>query len=225
MSGAGTEGAEPPLTMGARANEERAEVERTTGHGGQLRARDAALAFVEGTRSSWRAADLVAWCRAELLDPGYLTPWDASKGRLLITEGAARLDVPTTAAASNVALDVPSTKWMLATARDRVLAGLSQLMATPGDDRFVRAAVYTGRVRRVSDGRAASWRPVLGEGELLSTWVLALFAADALAHREVYDELLGICEVCGAVSLRVSTQRRRCPQHGPLRSSGKIPLR
>ena len=188
------------------------------GASGQLRERDAALAFVEGTRGAWRASDLVAWCRTHLLEPGYLTLWNAGSGRLLITEGAARLEVPIEAGGSELSLDVPSTKWMLATARDRVIAGLGQLLTIPADDRFVRAAVYTGRVRRVSDGRASSWRPVLGEGELLSYWVLALFAADALAHREVYDELLGICEVCGAVSLRVSSQRRRCPQHGSTRA-------
>ena len=214
--------------MGPTVNEERAQEDRSKGAAaGQLRAREAALSFVEGTRGGWRASDLVSWCRTCLLEPGYLTPWNASSGRLLVTEGAARLEIPIAAShGEELALDVPSTKWMLSTARERVLAGLGQLMTTPPDDRFVRAAVYTGRVRRVSDGRTSSWRPVLGEGELLSYWVLALFAADALAHREVYDELLGICEVCGAVSLRVSSQRRRCAQHGPAsRSSSKIPYR
>lgn len=214
--------------MGALANNDLdAEKTAASSPGTSLHAREAALAFVEGTRSSWRAADLVAWCRTHLLGAGYLTPWNPTSGRLLVTEGSARLEIPTTSpGAATMGLDIPSTKWMLTTAREKVLAGLGQLLAVPADDRFVRAAVYTGRARRVTEGRTAMWRPVLGEGELLSNWVLALFAADALSHREVYDELLGICEVCGAVSLRLAPQRRRCTQHAAVtRSSGKLPVK
>ena len=187
-----------------------------------IRAREAALDFMDGTRLGWRASHLATWCKA-LRDAGQLTPWDHTTGRLLVTEGNVRQEL---ALSSSVAmLDLPSTKALLTTARERVLTGLGTLLTTPPDDRFVRAAVYAGRARRTSKNGVATWVPVLREGELLSQWVLALFAVDALAHREVYDELLGICELCGSVSLRVATQRRRCPQHVGNHSSGRVPLR
>jgi hypothetical protein len=186
--------------------------------------RHAALSFVEGTRTTWRAQELATWCRDHLLASGYLSPWNATTG-LIITEGQARLEIPLRGDVTTPLFDVPSTKWLLSTARERVLAGLSQLLATPADDRFVRAAVYTGRVRRVTEGRSSSWRPCLREGELLSCWVLGLFAADVLAQREVYDELFGICEVCGAVSIRVAAERRRCAAHATASRSSRQKIR
>jgi hypothetical protein len=187
-----------------------------------LRAREAALAFMDGTRTGWRATHLSTWCK-KLKDGGHLTPWDAPGGKLLVTEGNVRQELSLDG--SVAVLDLPSTKQLITTARERVLAGIGTLLTTPPDDRFVRAAVYAGRARRMTLGGASTWVPVLREGELLSQWVLALFAVDALAHREVYDELLGVCEMCGAVSLRVAGQRRRCHQHAGNHPSGRIPLR
>ena len=64
---------------------------------------------------------------------------------------------------------------------------------------------------------AASWEPRLGEGQTLSDWILALFAADAMADREAYDTHLAICDECSFVTFS-SLDGHLCSD--PLQASG-----
>lgn len=147
--------------------------------------RQAGLAFLRGCRLGWSAGDLASWARTELVRPGFLRLNAPLSGRFqLIEPGAPSLVVPT--------LGVPAAvdpTALLETAYQAVIAELRGLTEEVRDDRFVREALYAGRVQRgrLYDRGVRRWLPSLAEGMSLSQMVLALFAADVLAHRDLYD--------------------------------------
>ena len=105
---------------------------------------------------------------------------------------------------------------MLAAARARILSALRGLRALPPDDRFLSAAIFSGRVRRQSAAARSEWaaRPELTAP--LSAMVLSLFAVDILTHREQYDRELCLCEVCGRLWFDPEAEMRtRCADHLP----------
>jgi hypothetical protein len=125
---------------------------------------------------------------------------------------------------------------LLAMARSRVLVTLRAFLASPPDDRFLHAAIFAGRVQRVSIGKQPLWAARPEETDKLSDIVLSLFAADILMHRESYESDLCICDRCGKISfhLRIAGRygcsehrgrsRRSSGRHRP-RSSSRPPLR
>lgn len=179
-----------------------------------LDARDAALEFMDGALGGWDGHQFVDWCRRRLLGRGLLSMADPISGRLAtVEEGAGRVVIPTSPYADIDPIYLPYARRLVEVARGRVVSALSGFLRSPLDDRFVSAAIYAGRVRRVRAGDAVTWQPSLREGEPVSHWVLALFAVDALGAREDYDQKLSLCESCGAVSFAPDRQRRRCPAH------------
>jgi hypothetical protein len=160
---------------------------------------------MEGARDeSLDARALAAWFEAHLVKPGFMS-------------------MPSTVQEPGVGVvslrDLPTGAWapafeerlrgILRAARVRVSLSLQGLLATPVDDRFLTAAIYAGRVDRSSE-----WRPKLKGTERLSDVVLAMLAADILTHRDEYDGALGVCTICGEISLsRTAPSRTRCLQH------------
>jgi hypothetical protein len=176
----------------------------------------AALAFVEGA-VSWTAADLVDWFRTHAAELGRDTPpisvADPSSG-----PDSLRLAGPS----SRRSARPEQVSRLLAMARWQVVMTLRGMLEKPCDDRFLQAAIYAGRVVR-RDGR---WRYETDDAHALSDVVLGLFAVDVLTHRELYDQDLCVCELCGRVSFNpAATTRIGCPDHvpGTDASSGVLP--
>lgn len=151
----------------------------------------------------WGEAELLAFCRA-LLASGDLEAREPLGGHLRVREGGASLlldtspwsEAPTAAGATS------SCRELLVAAVDRVRAALRHFSATPQDDRFLHAALFSGRVQRVPHRVGGpTWEPRLREGEPISEWVLALVAADALEDRDAWDARLEVCVRCGFATL------------------------
>lgn len=99
---------------------------------------------------------------------------------------------------------------LVSTARETVVKSLRGFLN--GDDRFLQAALFSGRVRR--DAAVSTWVARPREADALSDVVLSLFAADILAYREFHDRALCICEVCGRASFNPKiTTRLGCIEH------------
>jgi hypothetical protein len=97
-----------------------------------------------------------------------------------------------------------------ATARARVVGALRGLISAPSDDRFLRAAIFLGRVRRHEGHWVARPEPTAP----LSGIVLSLFAVAVLSERSFYDVNLCVCDVCGRVSFDPTPSLRKvCAAH------------
>ena len=104
---------------------------------------------------------------------------------------------------------------LASTARTRVISSLRGLIAAPTDDRFLRAGIFLGRVRREEGRWVARPEPTAP----LSCIVLSLFSVSILSDRSFYDRQLCICDTCGRVSFdEHSPTRASCHEH-PVRSS------
>ncbi len=168
----------------------------------------AGLTFVEGATSGWMARELLLWLgsNAELFGwpgpPASVT--DVSVGTLALQPGVR-------VTAERVARPQDLSK-LLAMARWKVVVTLRGLLS--GDDRFLKGAIFAGRVRR--DARASAWLARPAETDVLSDIILSLFVADILAYREYHENSLCVCDVCGRVSYnpRVTT-RGGCCDHLP----------
>jgi hypothetical protein len=101
---------------------------------------------------------------------------------------------------------------VLGAARTRAVAALRGLIASPSDDRFLRAAIFLGRVRREGSRWVARPEPTAP----LSGIVLSLFAVAILSERSYYDHNLCVCDACGRVSFDTRpAMRNACPTHAP----------
>jgi hypothetical protein len=120
---------------------------------------------------------------------------------------------PGTGAVARANADLPR---VISTARLRVVDALRGLIASPSDDRFLRAGIFLGRVRR-QDGR---WVARPEATAPLSGIVLSLFAVPVLSERTFFDRQLCVCDTCGRVSFDATPGRRHnCPEHA-VRVSG-----
>jgi hypothetical protein len=152
---------------------------------------------------AWDVRDLRLWIEQRVIAAGGM-PRLASVREPPLGPIALR---PSGSASSFEGADLPRT---LAMARARVLAALLDLVDTPSDDHFLRAAIFTGRVRR-EGGRWVA-RPEVDAP--LSTIALSLMAVAILSNRAFYDRALCVCETCGHVFFDpVAPSRRRCPAH------------
>jgi hypothetical protein len=128
---------------------------------------------------------------------------------------------PAVGAVATAAADLPR---ILTTARLRVLEALRGLIASPSDDRFLRASIFLGRVRREEGRWVARPEPTAP----LSGVVLSLFAVAILSERSFYDRQMCVCDTCGRVSFDAQPGfRRSCSTHAPRTSttSFKAPAR
>jgi hypothetical protein len=187
----------------------------------------AGVEFLDGAASgSWGISGLRAWFHQHLVEPGHMVaPGSVHE------PPAGVLTVWSRGASSPPTTVNPAT--LLAKTRSNVLAALRGFLGVPADDRFVKAALFSGRVQRStvpppSSGSAprsmssASWVPRPDPTAPLSALVLSLFAVDALTHRERWERNLSICDVCGRVGFVESPDRRRtCHAHAP-RPSGTL---
>jgi hypothetical protein len=180
----------------------------------------AGVAFLEGAAAgTWGISGLRGWFEDHLVKPGFMRPPPAVHeppvGELTLwSQGASVSGVHTSPAV------------LLAKTRATVLTALRGFLALPCDDRFVTAALFSGRVQRASlppssgasgrGGPASRWVARHTPGAPLSALVLGVFAVDVLTHREAWERSLCICDVCGRVSFREGEMRRRtCLAHLP----------
>ncbi len=166
------------------------------------------LAFLDGSaRPGWGVDDLCQWFADHLVTPGYMmTP-------LVVTEtGAGTLPLYGHTPASSREL-----RTILVAARSRVLTTLRGLVASPVDDRFLAEGIFAGRLWRQRVGGASRWVPRPESTTPLSGVVLSLFAVDVLSHRELYAQLLSVCDVCERVTF-LEGSHRICAEHLPHRS-------
>lgn len=179
----------------------------------------AGIAFLEGAVApNWGISGLRAWFQDQLVAPGYMGPpgsvHEPSVGTVTLWSRSAG------AAVANIG---PAA--LLSHSRQQVLAALRGFLGIPLDDRFVKAALFSGRVQRASFRPAAPgesqrtmtarWVPRPDPTAPLHLLVLSLFAVDALTHRESWERGLCVCDVCGRVEMQEGADRRRaCGAHG-----------
>jgi hypothetical protein len=168
----------------------------------------AALAFLDAAReNTLHARELVSWLDRYLVRPG-LMPMPSTVQE---SEVVSLREVPTGAWAAPFEVRLSR---IVAGARVRVSVALEGLLADPPDDRFLSAAIFAGRVERGGGAHGPGWRAHPKGTDKLSDIVLSIFAADALTHREEYDQNLCVCGICGRVALvRTRGPRTRCAQH------------
>ena len=106
---------------------------------------------------------------------------------------------------------------LLGAVRTKVVAAIRGLISTPADDRFLAAAIFNGRVERIRVGEKMAWVARPSVDDALSDIVLSLFAAAILTNREVYEQRLCVCEVCGRISFWEGhiVPRWGCAEHKP----------
>jgi hypothetical protein len=176
----------------------------------------AGLEFLEGSRNHhWGVDGLRDWFDEHLVKTGAMMP------PVVVTELSAGT-VALHGQSSHGLASQSNLPRILIAARIRVLAGLRGLLETPTDDRFLTAAIFTGRVRRLRSAGATRWVVRPEPTATLSGTVLGLFAVDVLSNREIYDRSFCVCEVCDRVTFQQSARNRTsCPDHLPS-SSGLI---
>ena len=162
-------------------------------------------AFLEASATpDWGISGLGAWFDEHLVMPGHMrTP-------LVVTEPTAGT-VSFHGHASDPGRD-PTRILLLA--RTRVLSALRGLIASPADDRFLSAHIFTGRVWRQRVQGVSRWVPRPEPTAPLSAVVLSLFTVDVLSHREIYTQSLSVCDACDRVTFHEGA-RWRCVDHAP----------
>ena len=176
----------------------------------------AGLAFLEGSRNHhWGVEGLRDWFDEHLVKTGAMMP------PVVVTELSAGT-VALHGSSSHGLASQSNLPRILIAARIRVLTGLRGLLETPTDDRFLTAAIFTGRVRRLRSAGTTRWVVRPEPTATLSGTVLGLLAVDVLSNREIYDRSFCLCEVCERVTFQQSPRSRTsCPEHLPS-SSGMI---
>ncbi len=164
----------------------------------------AGLAFIEGA-TGWTAVDISGWFQAYARELGRGAPPPSVIDPAL---GAASLTLPTVCKPRRP----DQLSRLLAMSRWQAIMTLRGLLSSPCDDRFLNAAIFSGRVRR----DAGRWQLDARDGDSLSDIVLGLFAVDVLAHREFHQQNLCVCDVCGRISYNpAATTRAGCADHVP----------
>ena len=181
---------------------------------GETRCSIAALAFLEGTSQLGTFASLRAWFIGDVVPNRWAPGWDSLREPGL------------PASSLSASPDPMQLRRLLRAARDRVVEGLRGLVWTPRDDSWISALVHQGYVRcEKTEQSGVMWTVEVPRGRALSDLVLALFAADILARRALYDERLCVCSSCGRVSFDPACSGRLgCPAH-PVRPSAVSPQR
>jgi hypothetical protein len=177
---------------------------------GERRALLAGVTFLEITESGQLdIAGLDAWFEEHIVEPGFMP-----RLSVVLEPPAGTVSLrPGVGEATRAETDLPR---VLTAARLRVVDALRGLISTPSDDRFLRASIFLGRVRR----EEGHWVAKPEATAPLSGIVLSMFAVSVLSERAFYDRQLCVCDTCGRVSFDGTPGvRRSCSLHGP-RASG-----
>jgi hypothetical protein len=162
-----------------------------------VEARDAGLAFLDGSASRWGKRDLADWLSG---------PYAA------ITSYAGARHHRQRRASDSIGDELDIAPILL-DARWHVLAELEAAALPFGQPEFAERLLARGYVvpARADDGIA--WLPIDGDGRLW-TRVLSLFAADALARPRDYASALYVCHRCESVVFDAfARQRGNCGHH------------
>jgi hypothetical protein len=169
----------------------------------------AGLSFIERVGSKRLGRDtLDLWIDQNLVSPGYvfrpLRIFEPIFGSLPTDKGCSPFlpETPPT----------DETSALLVRARARVIGHLRGLLRTPAEDRFLSAAIFSGRVRRQLIGQTMTWVPRPRGHDAFSDIITSLFVSDILSRREFYVQNLCICQYCGRVRFdaAVAIERDRC---------------
>jgi len=85
-------------------------------------------------------------------------------------------------------VDHDRVQELVAAATARVTVSLRGLRPPWRDDRFLAAAIFAGRVRRVRGDDGSRWVASPSAFDSLSDILLALLAVDVLSHCELYEQ-------------------------------------
>jgi hypothetical protein len=175
------------------------------GGAGERRALLGGISFLELTQEQLDVAGLASWFDEHVVAAGCMP-------RLSVVleppAGSVALR-PALGAIATAAADLPR---IITVSRMRVVDAIRGLIASPSDDRFLRACIFLGRVRREEGHWVARPEPTAP----LSGIVLSLFAVAILSDRAFYDRQLCVCDACGRVSFEAQSGfRRSCHAHPP----------
>ncbi len=162
-----------------------------------------ALSFMQGTTRPWEPHELAAWLHEHVVAPGWM-----KAPRALREPGAETVEL--------CELDERHREVAVLTgcARRRVALALLDFVAPNPDRGFLRAALYSARVRWSVVGDRSGWLPAPRESDLLSDIVLSLFAAEILSDAELYRSHMTVCAGCGRVAFAQEARPRGagCPR-------------
>ncbi|WP_437589863.1 hypothetical protein [Sorangium sp. So ce1000] len=148
-----------------------------------------ALHFMQVTTRPWEPHELRAWLDVHVIAPGWMKPPRAVREPGAETVALRDLDERPEAVAALTEL-----------ARQRVGSALLDFVAPDPEGRFLRAALYSARVRwSVVDDRGG-WLPAPRESDFLSDIVLSLFAAAILSGPDIYQRHMAVYSCCGLVA-------------------------
>lgn len=169
----------------------------------------AALSFLDYVTSKrLRRDNIDAWIEQNLISSGFLSAAPRIHEPIF---GA----LPTDKGCSPFLPESPpddETSALLVRARARVIGHLQGLLQTPTEDRFMTAAIFSRRVRRVANGATMAWLPFPKNDDCVSDIITSLFVSDILSRREFYEQNLCICRHCGRVRFdnTPGIDRHRC---------------
>ncbi|KYF81587.1 hypothetical protein BE11_24245 [Sorangium cellulosum] len=167
-----------------------------------------ALQFMQVTTRPWEPHELAAWLLEHVVAPGWMRA-----PRALREPGAETVEL--------CGLDERHREVaaLTARARERVALALLDFVAPNPDGGFLRAALYSARVRWTVVGGRSGWLPAPRESDLLSDIVLSLFAAEILSDADLYRSHMTVCTGCGRVAF---TQEARPRSAGCPRCDGEV---
>lgn len=164
-----------------------------------------ALQFMQVTTRPWEPHELRAWLAEHVIAPGWMRPPRAVREPGAETVALHELDERPEEVAA-----------LTEGARRRVGSALLDFVAPDPDGAFLRAALYSARVRWsvTGVGDRAGWVPAPCGSDFLSDVVLSLFAAAILSGPDIYQRHMTVCARCGRVafSQEVRPSTAGCPR-------------
>lgn len=148
-----------------------------------------ALHFMQVTNRPWEPHELRAWLKDHVIAPGWMMPPRAVREPGAETVALRELDERPEAVAA-----------LTGRARRRVGSALLDFVAPDPEGSFLRAALYSARVRWAVVGDRSGWLPAPHESDFLSDVVLSLFAAAILSSPDIYQRHMTVCSHCGRVA-------------------------
>ncbi|WP_437655464.1 hypothetical protein [Sorangium sp. So ce1182] len=162
-----------------------------------------ALQFMQVTTRPWEPHELAAWLHEHVVAPGWMRA-----PRALREPGAETVEL------AGIDERHREVAALVERARRRVALALLDFVAPNPDGGFLRAALYSARVRWSVVGERSGWLPAPRESDLLSDIVLSLFAAEILSDAELYRGHMTVCAGCGRVAFAQEARPRSagCPR-------------
>ncbi|WP_437927433.1 hypothetical protein WMF37_51865 [Sorangium sp. So ce291] len=162
-----------------------------------------ALQFMQVTTRPWEPHELAAWLHEHIVAPGWMRV-----PRALREPGAETVEL------AGIDERHREVAALVERARRRVALALLDFVAPSPDGGFLRAALYSARVRWSVVGERSGWLPAPRESDLLSDIVLSLFAAEILSDAELYRSHMTVCAGCGRVAFAQEARPRSagCPR-------------